>query len=251
MRQTANVIGAPIDVITFERAIERISAWSLARESRYVCITNVHSVVTGGQDNDFAEVLAQADMCTPDGAPVAWLMRQQGHAEQERVNGPDLMWQYCAHAEQTGESFFLFGGEQKTLDILQVKLAKEFPRLKIVGAISPPFRALTAQEDAAIVEQINASGAGVVWVSLGCPKQEKWMAAHRGRIQAVMVGVGAAFDYHAGTIVRAPLWMQKNGLEWLHRLCSEPRRLWKRYLVTNTLFVVKAAKQMNSVKRHK
>ena len=251
MRQTANVIGAPIDVISFPQAIERISAWSKARESRYVCITNVHSVVTGGQDVDFAQVLAQADMCTPDGAPVAWLMRQQGYAGQERVNGPDLMWLYCAHAEQTGESFFLFGGEQITLDIFQARLAKDFPRLKVAGAISPPFRKLTEQEDAEIVEQINASGAGVVWVSLGCPKQEKWMAAHRGRIQAVMVGVGAAFDYHAGTIVRAPLWMQKNGLEWLHRLSSEPRRLWRRYLVTNTLFVVKAAMQINSAKRHK
>lgn len=250
-RTTCMVLGNPIDAISFQQAIERICAWSLARESRYVCITNVHSVVTGGQDNEFAKVLAEADMCTPDGAPVAWLMRKQGHAHQQRVNGPDLMWQYCAHAEQTGESFFLFGGEERTLDILQAKLAQEFPHLKIAGAISPPFRKLTEQEDAAIVAQINASGAGVVWVSLGCPKQEKWMAAHKGKINAVMVGVGAAFDYHAGTITRAPLWMQRNGLEWFHRLCSEPRRLWKRYLVTNTVFVMKAAKQLNSVKRHK
>jgi N-acetylglucosaminyldiphosphoundecaprenol N-acetyl-beta-D-mannosaminyltransferase len=244
MRQTANIIGAPIDVITFQQAIAKISAWSIKNESRYVCITNVHSVVTASQEPDFEQALNAADLCTPDGAPVAWLMRKLGNRKQERVNGPDLMWQYCAHAEKTGEAFFLFGGEQNTLDILQTKLIKQFPLVKIAGAYSPPFRALTDAEDAAIVDQINSSGAGVVWVSLGCPKQEKWMAAHRGRINAVMIGVGAAFDYHAGTIVRAPLWMQQNGLEWFYRLCSEPRRLWRRYLVTNSIFIIKAFKQL-------
>jgi N-acetylglucosaminyldiphosphoundecaprenol N-acetyl-beta-D-mannosaminyltransferase len=244
MRQTANVIGAPIDVISFQQAIERISSWSLMHESRYVCITNVHSVVTASQEADFAKVLADADMCTPDGAPAAWLMRKMGYKNQERVNGPDLMWQYCAHAEKTGEMFYLFGGEQSTLDVLHTKLKQEFPLLKIAGAYSPPFRALTDAEDIEIVDHINSSGAGVVWVSLGCPKQEKWMAAHRGRINAVMIGVGAAFDYHAGTIARAPLWMQGNGLEWFHRLCSEPRRLWRRYLVTNSIFIVKALRQL-------
>jgi N-acetylglucosaminyldiphosphoundecaprenol N-acetyl-beta-D-mannosaminyltransferase len=243
-RTVTDVLKTPIDVITFQSAISKISGWSKNHETRYVCITNVHSVVTASQESDFAQVLADADMCTPDGAPVAWLMRQLGNANQERVNGPDLMWQYCAHAEKTGETFYLFGGEQSTLDILLAKLAAQFPLLKIAGAYSPPFRALSDAEDAAIVEQINSSGAGVVWVSLGCPKQEKWMAAHRGRINAVMIGVGAAFDYHAGTMVRAPLWMQCNGLEWLHRLWSEPRRLWRRYFVTNSLFIVKAFRQL-------
>lgn len=244
MRQTVTVIGAPIDRLSFATAIELISTWSIQRESRYVCITNVHSVVTASEDGDFACILKAADMCTPDGAPVAWLMRKLGHKDQVRVNGPDLMWKYCAHAQITGESFYLYGGEQKTLDALRVKLKECFPRLKIAGAFSPPFRQLTEQEDAEIIEQINVSGAGIVWVSLGCPKQEKWMFDHRGKINAVMIGVGAAFDYHAGTIKRAPLWMQNNGLEWFYRLCSEPRRLWKRYLVTNTLFVIKAARQL-------
>lgn len=244
MRHTVNVIGAPIDRLSFNEAIEHISAWSIQHESRYVCITNVHSVVTASEDNDFSSVLKAADMCTPDGAPVAWVMRKLGHKDQLRVNGPDLMWKYCAHAQITGESFYLYGGEQKTLDALHAKLKEFFPDLKIAGSYSPPFRQLTEQEDTEIIERINASGAGVVWVSLGCPKQEKWMFEHRGKINAVMIGVGAAFDYHAGTIKRAPLWMQNNGLEWLHRLCSEPRRLWKRYLVTNTLFVIKAAKQL-------
>jgi N-acetylglucosaminyldiphosphoundecaprenol N-acetyl-beta-D-mannosaminyltransferase len=167
-----------------------------------------------------------------------------GVEEQERINGPDLMWRYCAEAAQRNESIYLYGGQQETLDILQRKLLVQFPGLKIAGAYSPPFRALSVDEDSAVVDAINASGAGTVWVSLGCPKQEKWMAEHRGRINAVMIGVGAAFDYHAGTIQRAPLWMQRNGLEWLHRLCSEPRRLWKRYLVTNSLFVIHACRQL-------
>jgi len=130
------------------------------------------------------------------------------------------------------------------LELLQQRLKAAFPGLLIAGAYSPPFRLATAEEDEADVTRINSSGAGTIWVSLGCPKQEQWMAAHRGRVNAVMIGVGAAFDYHAGTIKRAPKWMQNAGLEWLHRLCSEPRRLWKRYLVTNTIFLAKAMRQL-------
>lgn len=244
LRKTGRVLGADIDVIDWEQATARIRAWVEARESRYICITNVHSVVTSGQDADFGRVVAEADMATPDGAPVAWMLRKLGFAGQQRINGPDLMWKYCEEASRRGESIFLYGGTDKTLAILQPRLLAAFPGLRIAGAISPPFRTLTAEEDAADVACINASGAGTVWVSLGCPKQEKWMAVHRGRVQAVMIGVGAAFDYHAGTIVRAPLWMQRYGLEWFHRLCSEPGRLWRRYLVTNTLFVFGAIRQL-------
>lgn len=243
-RNGARVLGAFIHALNWEQALGALSQWAMAKESRYVCITNVHSVVTAAQDDSFARVVEAADLTTPDGAPVAWMLRKLGFAGQQRINGPDLMWKYCEQASQRGESIFLYGGTNETLAILQPKLVAAFPGLKIAGAISPPFRALTAEEDAADVAQMNASGAGTVWVSLGCPKQEKWMAAHRGRINAVMIGVGAAFDYHAGTIVRAPLWMQRNGLEWLHRLASEPGRLWKRYLVTNTLFVLGAIKQL-------
>lgn len=245
-RRLSPVIGVPIDAVTWPHALARIAGWATARESRYVCICNVHSVVSARQEPDFARVVREADMATPDGAPVAWLMRRLGGVGQERINGPDLMWRYCAEAAPRDESIYLYGGQQDTLDILQRRLLAQFPGLKIAGAYSPPFRALSAEEDAAVVNAINASGAGTVWVSLGCPKQEKWMAEHRGRINAVMIGVGAAFDYHAGTLQRAPLWMQRNGLEWLHRLCSEPRRLWKRYLVTNSLFVYYAGRQLLS-----
>ena len=228
-----------------------------------VCICNVHSVVTASQDAAFGQVLQKADMATPDGAPIAWMLRRLGNAGQQRINGPDLMWRYCEAVQARCASLhgsadtasrsgiFLYGSSEQTLATLKAKLQAAFPALNIAGAISPPFRALTPDEDAAIVAQINASGAGVVFVSLGCPKQELWMAAHHGRIHAVMVGVGAAFDYHAGTIRRAPKWMQDAGLEWLHRLASEPRRLWRRYLVTNTLFIFGAAKQLLQTRRQR
>jgi len=243
-RRTERVIGSAIDVLGWDEAVQRLGAWSREHASRVICICNAHSLVTARQDPAFADVLRQAEMCTPDGAPVAWMLRRLGHADQARINGPDLMWRYCAWAAANGESIYLYGGTAETLALLQQKLLAAFPGLRIAGAFSPPFRALSDAEDAAAVAAINASGAGTVWVSLGCPKQELWMQAHRGRVQAAMLGVGAAFDYHAGTIGRAPLWAQRAGLEWLHRLASEPRRLWRRYLVTNTLFVWAAARQL-------
>lgn len=244
VRQTFSVFGSPIDVIGWQDAISRIANWAVAKESRYVCICNAHSVVTATDDAAFAAAVQQADMATPDGAPVAWLIGKQTRVVQQRINGPDLMWRYLAAGARHGGPIFLYGATEKTLQILRTRVAEEFPGIQIAGTYSPPFRPLTAEEDEQVVEMINSSGATTVWVSLGCPKQEKWMAAHRGRIRAVMIGVGAAFDYHAGTIQRAPLWMQRNGLEWLHRLASEPRRLWKRYLVTNTLFIVLSFRQL-------
>jgi N-acetylglucosaminyldiphosphoundecaprenol N-acetyl-beta-D-mannosaminyltransferase len=176
--------------------------------------------------------------------PVAWMMRKLGFTQQARLNGPDLMWRYCEVAEREGTSIFLYGNREQTLRALQARLATVFPRLRVAGAIAPPFRRLSAEEDEAAVQRINRSGAGVVFVSLGCPKQEMWMEAHRERIEAVQIGVGAAFDYHAGTLKRAPLWMQQHGMEWLHRLCTEPRRLWRRYLFTNLMFVLGAGQQL-------
>jgi len=243
-RRVIAVIGAPIDLIDWKGAIARISQWAQTHQSAYVCICNVHSVVTAQQDAAFAKVVQHADMATPDGAPVAWMLRRLGASHQQRINGPDLMWRYCEHAAQTGESIYLYGSTQETLSTLRTKLLEKYPTLMIAGDCSPPFRPLTAEESQQIVERINASGAGTVWVSLGCPKQELWMASMRGRINAVMIGVGAAFDYHAGTIKRAPLWMQRNGLEWLHRLFSEPRRLWKRYFSTNSRFLLAATMQL-------
>ena len=242
-RRVYPVLGVPIDALSAQTAVQRIAEWAQRRESRVVCICNAHSVVTAAHDPAFMRALQAADMATPDGAPVAWMLRRQGVAGQQRVSGPDLMLDCCAQLAQQGVSIFLYGSSPATLDALQRALRVREPGLHIAGAHSPPFRALTAAEDTAVVDHIHASGAGVVWVSLGCPKQELWMAAHRGRVQAVMVGVGAAFNFHAGTVRRAPLWMREHGLEWLYRLASEPRRLWRRYLLTNTAFLVGAARQ--------
>lgn len=244
MRQRIAVIGAPIDALDPRQALAQIAEWASRRESRYVCICNVHSVVSALQRTDFARAVHEADMATPDGAPVAWMMRRLGATGQPRVSGPDLMLAYCADATLRGEAIYLFGSTPETLATLEKRLTARWPTLKIAGSYSPPFGPISPEEDKLIIDQINRSGAGTVWVSLGCPKQELWMAQHRGQINAVMIGVGAAFDFHAGTITRAPEWMQNSGLEWLHRLLSEPGRLWRRYLVTNTTFIIAAGRQL-------
>ncbi len=243
-RHVERVLNASIDVVSWSEVLQTIHGWASRRESRYICICNVHSVVTATQDSGFERVINEADLATPDGAPIAWMLRRMGFLHQQRINGPDLMLKYCEQAALRGESVFLYGGTPETMQLLQSALSQRFPALKIAGAISPPFRPLTPAEDAEVVAAINASNAGTVWVSLGCPKQEKWMAAHRHRIHAVMIGVGAAFDYHAGTIRRAPAWMQNYGFEWLHRMASEPARLSRRYLQTNTIFLYKALLQL-------
>jgi N-acetylglucosaminyldiphosphoundecaprenol N-acetyl-beta-D-mannosaminyltransferase len=243
-RHVERVLSAWIDVITWPEALHTIHGWASRHESRYVCICNVHSVVTATQNAEFERVINEADLATPDGAPIAWMLGRLGCLHQQRINGPDLMLKYCEQAASRGESVFLYGATPATLQRLQLALLERFPALKIAGAISPPFRPLTPTEDAEVIATINASKAGTVWVSLGCPKQEEWMAAHRQRIHAVMIGVGAAFDYHAGTINRAPSWMQNHGLEWLHRMASEPGRLSGRYLQTNSIFLFKALRQL-------
>ncbi|MBC7871862.1 MAG: WecB/TagA/CpsF family glycosyltransferase [Chitinophagaceae bacterium] len=238
------VLDACIDAITWDDAIKQIVTWGAAHESRYVCICNAHSVVTTTRDPEFKVAINSADMATPDGAPIAWALRQLGYRSQERINGPDLMWRYLGEAERLGQCIFFYGSTEETLAKLRSTITRQFPRLIVAGTHSPPYRSLSTQEDALEVNIINRSGAHVVFVGLGCPKQEKWMASHRGRINAVMIGVGAAFDYHSGVIKRAPLWWQHNGLEWLYRLGSDPRRLFKRYVVTNTLFIIGFSRQL-------
>jgi N-acetylglucosaminyldiphosphoundecaprenol N-acetyl-beta-D-mannosaminyltransferase len=244
MRRGAYVLDTHIDALSWDEVMSRVVSWGAHHQSRYVTLCNVHSVVTASQDTEFNGVLSQADLALPDGAPVAWALRREGFPQQQRINGPDLTWRYLAVAERLGQSVFFYGSTENTLEKLQAVIKKAFPKLRVAGMVSPPYRELTAEEDQAYVDQINKSGAHVVFVGLGCPKQEAWMAAHRGRIQAVMLGVGAAFDYHAGTVKRAPKWVQKIGMEWLSRLISEPRRLAKRYAVTNSVFIYRMAKTM-------
>lgn len=235
-RTREDVLNVPIDALSWDDAVEGILDWAMKRESRTVCLCNVNNVVTARNVPAYAEHIKCADMVAPDGAPIAWMLRKKGHPRQERISGPDLMWLCCERASKLGMEIFLYGGTETVLQCLVQKLRAEFHGIKIVGAISPPFRDLSADEDAAMVDAINRSGARLVWVGLGCPKQEAWMYAHRGRVNAVMLGVGAAFDFHAGAKKRAPMWMQRNSLEWLHRLLQDPRRLAKRYLIGNSVF---------------
>jgi N-acetylglucosaminyldiphosphoundecaprenol N-acetyl-beta-D-mannosaminyltransferase len=241
MRKGALVLDAFIDALSWRETLGKIETWAAERESRYVCICNVHSIMTASRDAAFREVVRAADMATADGMPVVWFLRRMGFQKQRRINGPDLMWRYCGEAANRDESVFLYGNRKPVLKRLRRRLETELC-VRVAGTHSPPFGDLGPDEEESIVRMINESGASVVFVSLGCPKQELWMARHRGRINAVMIGVGAAFDYHAGTVRRAPVWMQNSGLEWAHRLFSEPRRLWKRYLVTNSLFILAAMK---------
>lgn len=249
VRKGASVLGSYIDALSWDEAINTIFAWGKNHESRYVAICNVHSVVTALQDKTHSDVLNAADMATCDGMPITWSLRKLGYTTQQRINGPDLMWKYCEVAEKTGQKIYFYGSTDDTLNLLKAKLVASFPALQIAEMYSPPFRELTEIEDTEIVKRLNDSGANVIFIGLGCPRQELWMHQHRGKINAVMIGVGAAFNYHAGTIQRAPLWMQNAGLEWLHRLASDPRRLWKRYLVTNSIFIVAIAAQLLKLKK--
>ncbi|MEZ5651291.1 MAG: WecB/TagA/CpsF family glycosyltransferase [Burkholderiaceae bacterium] len=234
-----DILGVDIDAITWAEALSRIATWVERRDSRSIAVCNVHSVVTAKWDPAFSDALRQADLAVPDGMPLVWFMRGRGVPSQTRINGPDLMIRLCYWAQQHQQSVFLYGTTPETLARLEGRLYRRFPKLRIAGTLAPPFRSLTESEDAGVVELINASGAGIVFVALGCPKQEKWVQEHVGRINAVMIGVGVAFDYYSGNVRRAPRWMQRSGLEWAFRLVNDPRRLWKRYLVTNSVFVAR------------
>jgi N-acetylglucosaminyldiphosphoundecaprenol N-acetyl-beta-D-mannosaminyltransferase len=235
---SAELFGISIHALSWEKATSIIMQWTQERQSRVVCACNVHSVISANADSELKKALTSADMRTPDGAPLAWLLRKIGWPDQQRINGPDLMWKLVSAAEQFQIPVFLLGSTESTLNHLDKKLRITFPKLPLAGQVSPPFRALTAKEDDQLVALISSSGARLLFVGLGCPKQEKWMATHRHRLPMVMVGVGAAFDYHAGTLARAPIRWQRAGLEWLYRLAMEPKRLGRRYLITNTQFLL-------------
>lgn len=238
MRNRELVLTTWIDCLNWSECAERITAWVESKTSRVVCICNVHSVVTARTNTALREAINQSDIATPDGMPLAWLISKRRGLRQERINGPDLTVRVCEMATQRLVKVGFYGSSVETLEKLQHTLLQHFPQLEIACTISPPFRPLSADEDAALVKRLRDSGAGIVFVGLGCPKQEIWMATHQGQVNSVMIGVGAAFDYIAENVKRPPLWMQRAGLEWLGRLIAEPRRLWRRYLVTNTIFLL-------------
>ena len=218
-------------------ALAEIERWMEEREPHYVCVTGVHGVMESQRDQALKQIHNASGLTTPDGMPLVWAGKAAG-ARLSRVYGPDLMLALCAIAEQRGWSHFFYGGRAGIPELLVSRLRQRFPRLSVVGTHSPPFRPTTPEEDAELVRAMNEAGPDIVWVGLSTPKQERWMADHVGRLDApVLIGVGAAFDIHAGTLPQAPRWMQRSGLEWLYRLVREPRRLWRRYLRNNPAFL--------------
>jgi N-acetylglucosaminyldiphosphoundecaprenol N-acetyl-beta-D-mannosaminyltransferase len=233
----------PVAAATREGALDLVTHWIDSGDHQYATFTGVHGVMESTKHAAVLEAHRSAGMVTCDGMPLVWICRRLGFPEAERVYGPDLMLALTERAQRQGWGVFLYGSSRTTSERLVDALAQRYAGLRITGAIAPPFRELTPDEDAAIVSEINASKPHIVFVGLSTPKQERWMANHIGRLQArVMLGVGAAFDYHAGSIPQAPAWMQSSGLEWLFRVCTEPRRLARRYLRNNPYFLFQIAR---------
>lgn len=237
-----NIIGTDILVTDMAKTVELIENNIEELRGKYICVGNVHTTVMAHDDAQYHTVQKEAAFVLPDGKPLSVYSRKHGFEEAERVTGPDLMLELFKR--ENGLKHYFYGSTQETLTMLGEKLKEQYPKLAIAGMVSPPFHELSEEEDAAAVRQINESGADIIWVGLGAPKQENWMYAHKDKVNGVMIGVGAGFDYHAGNIKRAPMWMQKMSLEWLYRLLQDPKRLFKRYLVTNTryLYLIKKEK---------
>lgn len=234
---TSNILGVNIVVTTMEETIQKIAQNLEDWRGGYICVSNVHTTVTAHDDPQYRRVQNDAVMALPDGGPLSAYSRAHGCPGAERVTGPDLMRELLRRSGQYGWRHFFYGSTPETLELLRQKLVKAYPDAVITGMISPPFRALSPEEDAKMVEEINAAKPDFIWVGLGAPKQEIWMAAHKGAVNGLMLGVGAAFDYEAGNIRRAPQWMQRCNLEWLYRLMQDPVRLFKRYLTTNLRYL--------------
>ena len=242
--ESRGILGTRVDAASYAGAAERVCAWARRGESRYVCAANVHMVMEGHDDPTFRSVVNGADLVAADGMPLVWALRLLGVRGARRVYGPELMLAVCARAESEGIPVGLYGGTPEALAGLERALSRWFPGLAIVHRASPPFRPLSDEERAAARREIAASGARILFVGLGCPRQERWMAAERGRLPAVMLGVGAAFDFLSGRKPQAPPLLRRLGLEWAFRLASEPRRLWRRYLVHNPRFAAFFALQL-------
>ena len=239
------VLSIHVTAASFAGHVSLMTDWARRRDvSRTVCVANVHMLVEAQRDASFGLIVREADAVTPDGMPLVWLLRRRGIRDAERVAGMDLLPALCEAAEREGIGVYFVGSTPNVLEAIERRLRREHPQLRIAGMVSVPFRAATPEEDTVLVDRIANSRAGFVFVALGCPKQERWMHTHRGRVRAVMVGLGAAFAVYAGLEPRAPQFMRNNGLEWLFRLIREPRRLWKRYAVTNSLFAWYVLKEM-------
>lgn len=235
-----SVLGVRLDAVQIPDVISQMEEWITNRKScHYIAVTDMHSLMHAQHVPSFIRVLHAADLVVPDGYPLVWLARRKGFPLRRRVYGPEMMERFCETTAARGYRHFFYGGAPGVAADLAARFATRFPGLQTAGAYCPPFRPLTLREDDDVVDLLNESSADIVWVGLGAPKQELWMFEHRDRLRApVLVGVGAAFDFHTGRIAQAPTWMREHGLEWLFRLSREPSRLWRRYLIYGPQFVV-------------
>lgn len=246
-----NVLGVGVSALTLAQATELVVGVRGRRQAGYICLGTVHSISEARRDPDFRQVLNGTWLTTPDGMPLVWLARRLGHPEVTRVYGPDLLLAVCEAGRATGLRHYFYGGAPGVADELVRRLTVRFPGLAVAGVESPPYRPLTVEEFSALQARIATAEADVVWVGLGTPKQDRFMADAWSQLDAgVLIGVGAAFDFHSGRLRQAPRWMQRSGLEWLFRLGQEPRRLAYRYLVYNPLFVLRVLVQLAGWKRY-
>ncbi|PKG82543.1 glycosyltransferase [Colwellia sp. 75C3] len=245
MNKRSTIISMEVNITTVDRALDEVEILAKKNEGAYVCVSNVHMCMEVYDSPEFANIVNDADLVIPDGKPLSWAQKLLGHSDAKQVRGQDIMNAICAASGEKSLNIGFYGGSSEALlNTVKEKLVASYPDINITYAFSPPFRPLTEDEDAGVVAAMNAAKVNVLFVGIGCPKQERWMAEHKSQLNCVMLGVGAAYDFIAGSKKHAPRWMQKIGLEWLFRLCSEPKRLWRRYFSTNPRFIWHFGKQL-------
>ena len=247
----ANVLGVNVSAVNMELAVRLADQWIIRGNPGYACVTAVHVIMEAQKDPSYLEILNNAVLNVPDGMPMTWVGWCQGHREMTRVFGPDFMLALCELSVQRGYRHFLYGGQLGVAEQLRAFLEAQFPGLKIVGTYTPPFRKLNSKEEEELISQVRASKPDILWVGLGAPKQERFMAHYLDQFQVpLMVGVGAAFDFHTGRIRDCPDWVKRAGLQWLHRLVQDPKRLLKRYLRANPAFLWHIALQLSGLRKY-
>jgi N-acetylglucosaminyldiphosphoundecaprenol N-acetyl-beta-D-mannosaminyltransferase len=243
--ERVDILGVEVSAVDIDQVLAIVEDWVRKGERRYVCVTGVHGVMESQRDEELRRIHNGSGLTVPDGMPTVWAGRYAGAQEMDRVYGPEMMLAICERSAQHGWKSFFYGGARGTAELLEKKMLERFPEMQSAGTHTPPFRPLTTEEDEEVMATIEASGADLVWVGLSTPKQELWMAEHISRLKSpcILFGVGAAFDVNAGLRSDAPRWVKRLGLQWLHRLIQEPRRLWRRYLVNNPAFVAAVLKR--------
>ncbi len=243
------VVNLRVNVCDYDSAVARVAELVRQKNGGYICVSTVHMTMEGCDNPAYAAQVNAADMITPDGMPMVWMQKLQGVKRASQVRGTALMLKLLTFAETNHLTVGFYGGKQEILDEISARLKKDYPNLKVNYVFSPPFKFLTAAEDARITENIRNSKTDILFVGLGCPKQERWMAEHKDKLQSVMLGVGASFDFYAGNMRESPEWISKIGFEWLFRLTQEPKRLWRRYLILNPRFIWLALLQLLGLKK--